>query len=93
MKTQTLTLHVPLDEEIKQKAMRALAGIGLSAPDAVRLLFHRIAFDQTFPPELKAPNAETRRAMAEIDEIVKARKARFSSADEISPELEEVSDQ
>ena len=93
MKTQTLTLHVRLDAEIKQKAMNALAGIGLSAPDAVRLLFHRIAFDQTFPPELKVPNAETRRAMAEIDEMVESRKARFASADEKSPELEEVSGQ
>ena len=91
MKTQILTLHVPLDAEIKRKALNALAAIGLSAPDAVRLLFHRIAFDQTFPPELKVPNAETRRAMAEIDEMVKLRKARSASADERSPEPREVS--
>ena len=41
--------------------------MGLSASDAVRLLFHRIAADQAFPLELKVPNARTQRAMAESD--------------------------
>ena len=42
---------------------------------AVRLRFHRIAVDQAFPLELKVPNARTRRAMGEVDEIVGRRSA------------------
>ena len=75
------------------KATAALAAMGLTATDAVRLLFHRIAVDQAFPLEFKVPNAQTRSAMAEVDEMVKACEARFASAREMFAELEEASGQ
>ena len=93
MRTQSSMLHVRMDTEMKQKATEALAAMGLTASEAVRLLFHRIAVDQAFPLELKVPNAQTRRAMAEIDEMVKTRTARFANADEMFAELEEVGGQ
>ena len=83
MKTQSSMLHVRMDTEMKRKAMAALAAMGLTASEAVRLLFHRIAVDQAFPLELKAPNAQTRKAIAEVDEMVKTRTARFASVDEM----------
>jgi len=52
--------------------------------------FHRIAVDQAFPLELKVPNAQTRRAMAESEEMMRAGTARFASADEMFAELEET---
>ncbi|MDE2979593.1 MAG: type II toxin-antitoxin system RelB/DinJ family antitoxin [Gemmatimonadota bacterium] len=85
-------VHVRMDTEMKRKATAALAAMGLTASQAVRLLFHRIAVDQAFPLELKVPNAETRAAMAEVDEMVNTRAARFASADEMFAELEDVSD-
>jgi hypothetical protein len=42
---------------------------------------------------VKVPNAQTRAAMAAIDEMVKTRQARFSSANELFAELEEASGQ
>ena len=93
MKTQSTMLHVRMDTEMKQKATAALAAMGLTASQAVRLLFHRIAADQAFPLELKVPNAQTRNAMAEIDEMVETRAARFASADEVFSELEDASGQ
>ena len=84
-------VHVRMDAEMKRKATEALAAMGLTASD-VRLLFHRIAVDQAFPLELKLPNAETRAAMAEIDEVVNTHAARFASADELFADLEEASD-
>lgn len=92
MKTQSSMVHVRMDTEMKRKATAALAAMGLTASQAVRLLFHRIAVDQAFPLELKVPNAETRAAMAEVDEMVNTRAARFASADEMFAELEDVSD-
>ncbi len=93
MSTQRSMLHVRMDTDLRRKATETLAAIGLSASDAVRLLFHRIAADQAFPFELKVPNAQTQKAMAEVDEMVKTRKARFANADEMFAELEKASGQ
>ena len=93
MTTQSSMLHVRMDSELKRDATQALAAMGLTASEAVRLLFHRIAADQAFPLELKVPNAQTRRAMAEVDEMVKNRRARFASADDMFAELEKASRQ
>ena len=81
-------MHVRIDAELKQKGLKALASMRLTPSQAVRPLFHRIAVDQAFPLELKAPNAHTRRAMAEVDDMVKTRKARFATTDELFAELE-----
>ena len=91
MSTQSSMLHLRMDTEMKRKATAALAAMGLTPSDAVRLLFHRIAVDQAFPLELKVPNAQTRSAMTEVDELVKSRKTRFASADEMFAVLDEAS--
>ena len=93
MSTQSSMLHIRMDSELKRKATEALAAMGLSSSDAVRLLFHRIAADQAFPLELKVPNAQTQRAMAESEEMMKQGKTRFASADEMFAKLEEASGQ
>lgn len=86
----TSMLHVRVDEELKARATEALAAIGLSTSDAVRLLFHRVVADQAFPLELKVPNAETRAAMAEAEEIARTGSARFTGADELFETLEKT---
>ncbi len=82
-------VHVRMDAEMKRKATEALAAMGLSVAEAVRLLFHRIATDQAFPLELKVPNAVTRAAMDEVDAMVRTHQARFANADDLFQELEE----
>lgn len=81
-------LHIRLDDEIKAEATAALAAMGLTASEAVRLLFHRIIADQAFPLELKVPNTATREAMAEADSIIETRKARFANGDELVADLD-----
>ena len=83
-------LHVQMDTQMKRKAMAALAAMGLKTSEAVRLCFRRIAVDQAFPLELKVPNARTRRAMAESEEMMRRATARFASADDMFAELEEA---
>ena len=90
MAERSSMLHVRMDNELKRRATEALAAMGLTASQAVRLLFHRIAVEQAFPLELKVPNAETRAAMAEADEIVKAGRARFATVEEMLADLEET---
>jgi DNA-damage-inducible protein J len=81
-------LHVRLDEATKARATAVLDAIGLSASDAVRLLYHRLIADQAFPLELKVPNGATREAMAEANEMLRARSARFVGGADLIADLE-----
>jgi len=47
--------------------------------------------DKQFVLELRVPNVETRAAMKEADEIVRSRRIRFSSAEELFASLEKDS--
>lgn len=81
-------LHVRIDDNLKARATTALAAMGLTTSDAVRLLFHRIATDQAFPLELKVPNTETRAAMAEATQMIADLKLRFETSDALLADLE-----
>ena len=81
-------LHVRLDDRLKERGNAVLAAMGLSASDAVRLLYHRLIADQAFPLELKVPNAETQAAMAEAENIAATRLARFADLEEMVAALE-----
>ena len=83
MSTQSSMLHVRLDSDLKAQATEALAAMGLSTSDAVRLLFHRVVADQAFPLELKVPNSETQAAIEEGRAMMAAHKLRFSSAQDL----------
>ncbi len=83
--SETTMIHVRVDEKTKAKASRALASMGLSVSDAVRVLLTRIAAEKRLPFALKVPNAETQAAMHEAR--AKSR-ARFANADELMRELE-----
>ena len=78
--TRYTTLHVRVDNEIKEQASEALASMGLSVSDAVRILLKRVVNDQAFPLELKVPNAQTRAAMEEARAMNKARADRLDSS-------------
>lgn len=86
-------LHVRVDDEIKVQATEALAAMGLSVSDAVRILLKRVVSDQAFPLELKVPNAETRAAMEEARAMMQAHTARFASADALIDDLEKARQQ
>jgi len=85
--------HVRVDDDIKEQASEALAVMGLSVSDAVRILLKRVVNDQAFPLELKVPNAQTRAAMEESRAMMKARSARFQSAEALFDDLEKTSPQ
>ena len=89
----TTMIHVRVDEQIKAQAADTLATMGLTISDAVRVFLMRVVADKQMPFAIKAPNAETRAAMAEADEIARARSARFTSADALFDDLEKNSRQ
>jgi len=87
----TSMVHVRVDEQIKAQAAETLAAMGLSISDAVRVFLMRVIAEKQMPFALKVPNAETRAAMAEADEIARTRRARFSNAVELFDDLEKNS--
>jgi DNA-damage-inducible protein J len=84
----TTMIHVRIDEQVKAQANATLAAMGLSMSDAVRVFLTRVAAEQRLPFALEVPNAETRAAMAEADEIARTRRARFATAAELFDDLE-----
>ena len=60
-------IHVRVDGNLKARAAEALARMGLTVSEAVRVLLVRVASDQAFPFPIKVPNSETRAAMESRD--------------------------
>ncbi|HAT50064.1 MAG TPA: type II toxin-antitoxin system antitoxin, RelB/DinJ family [Alphaproteobacteria bacterium] len=81
-------VHVRIDEQIKAQATETLATMGLTVSDAVRVFLMRVVADKQMPFALKVPNADTRVAMAEADEIVGTHHARFGTASELFDDIE-----
>lgn len=75
----TTMVHVRVNEKIKAQATKALSAMGLSVSDAVRVFLTRVAAEQQLPFDLKVPNAETRAAMAEIDQMLRSGRGRFAA--------------
>jgi DNA-damage-inducible protein J len=88
----TKMLHIRIDDDIKTQADETLAAMGLSMSEAVRLFLHRVVAEQALPFEVKVPNARTRAAMNEADEIVRSRRARFKTSDALIADIEENSE-
>ena len=84
MPTAETYVRARIDARTKERATVALAAMGLSVSDAIRLLMLRIADERRLPFEVKAPNATTREAIAEL-EAGKGKKA--SSVEELMAQL------
>ena len=91
MRPHTSMLHVRVDDETKERATAALGAMGLSVSEAIRIFLRRVVADQAFPLELIVPNADTRAAMAEADDIVRHHRARFSTPEQLLSDLEKTS--
>jgi len=89
----TTMMHVRLDEGIKARATEALAAMGLSVSDAVRVFLTRVAAEKRLPFELRVPNAETQAALAEAEEIIRTHRARFDNAEDVFDALEKETGQ
>lgn len=84
----TAMVHVRVDEQVKMQATEALGSMGLTLSDAIRVFLTRVVADKEMPFSIKVPNAESRAAIAETEEIIKGRRARFATADDLFNDLE-----
>lgn len=65
--TRDTYVRARIDAQTKAKAAEALANMGLSLSDAIRLLMFRVAAEKSLPFEVKVPNGTTREAITELE--------------------------
>lgn len=71
MPAQTSMLHVRVDDHLKTEAADALAGVGLTLSDAVRILLTRVAREGGLPAGLATdPNAYDAWFRAKVQEAL-----------------------
>lgn len=58
MSTADTYVRARIDSETKERATEALAAMGLSISDAIRLLMLRVADERRLPFEVKVPAAK-----------------------------------
>ena len=88
MPASTAMVHVRVDEQVKVQATETLAAMGLSVSDAVRVFLMRVIADKQIPFTITVPNAETRSAIAEADQISRKHRGRFATGEELFDDLE-----
>ena len=84
MSTADTYVRARIDSATKERAADALAAMGLSISDAIRLLMLRVVDERRLPFEVKAPNATTRKAIAELEA---GKGKRFRSTDALMADL------
>lgn len=74
----TAFVRARIDETVKDEAAAVLAEMGLTVSDLMRMTLTRVAKDKALPFDLKVPNAETRSAIEESRQLIKADRASFA---------------
>jgi len=64
-KTGYITARV--EPNLKAKAGRVLARVGVSTTDAITMFLTQVVLKDGLPFDVRAPNAETRKAIAELE--------------------------
>ena len=78
------TVRARIDADLKRDATAALAEMGLTISEAIRLLLVRVAAERALPFDVRTPNARTRAAIEAAD---RGDVTRFESVDEMLADL------
>ena len=84
---ETMTVRAHVNEQVKHQATEILSSLGLSVSDAVSAFLDWVVAERRLPFEASKPNAASRIAIAETEEILQ-RGARFKTASELFDDLE-----
>lgn len=84
MSTADTYVRARIDTNTKERAAAALAAMGLSISDAIRLLMLRVADERRLPFDVKAPSKSSRKALAEI---AAGKMKSFATVDDLMADL------
>ncbi|WP_394764176.1 type II toxin-antitoxin system RelB/DinJ family antitoxin [Phenylobacterium sp.] len=78
------TVRARIDADLKRDATAALAEMGLTISEAIRLLLVRVAAEKALPFDVRTPNAKTRAAILAAD---RGELTPFDSVDDLIADL------
>ena len=78
------TVRARIDADLKRDATAALAEMGLTVSEAIRLLLVRVATEKALPFDVRIPNAKTRAA---IESAGNGELTRFENVDGLVADL------
>ena len=87
----TAFVRARIDQHLRDEAADVLAEMGLTVSDVIRMTLTRIAEDRALPFDINVPNAETRAAIEESREMMRTRRQRFTSAEDMFDALDQAS--
>lgn len=61
-------IRARIEPGLKAEATSVLKSMGLTPSDAIRLFLHRVVDEKALPFAVKAPNAETRAALRDVEQ-------------------------
>lgn len=82
--SKTAMFHIRVEPTLKSEVEAILEEIGLSTSEAVTLFFKRVKMERGIPFEVKIPNAETRKA---IEELESGKGEKYNSIEEMIESL------
>lgn len=85
----TAVVRARISEDVKEAASAVAKEMGLTISDILRLTLTRVAKDGAMPFAVKAPNAQTRAAMAESRKMMAAGATKRQTSEELFDELEQ----
>ena len=79
-KTGYITARI--EPKLKARAARVLANGGVSTTDAITMFLRQVVLRNGIPFEVRVPNAETRRAIEELENTAKrSKRKRYATTD------------
>ncbi len=64
---KTATIHARIEPDLKRQAEAVLGQIGLSTSELITLTYRQLVMRQGLPFDVRIPNAQTARAIAETN--------------------------
>ncbi len=80
------TVRARIDADLKRDALAALDAMGMTASEAIRLLFVRVAAEKALPFEVRTPNAKT---VAALEAAERGDTKKFDSVAALMADLNE----
>lgn len=68
MASKTAFLNARIDPDLKSKAEKVLAGVGVSASQAITMFYRQVVLRRGIPFDVCIPNAETLASFKEIED-------------------------
>jgi len=80
-------LRIRIDHDVKERASAALASMGLSVSDAVRMLLVRVAAEQAMPFEVRVPRMPNAATIAAMEELERGPRSSFATVEDFMADL------